>query len=277
MRGAALALRHELIGLGGVIERNAYLVKRYAWWELAFFVWTVANTLSIVFIAKGAEAAGAHLNVNRLTTILLIGAVIWAYLGIIFEILTETVAWERWEGTIEYTFMAPLSRAVHLLGMGVFSVVYGVIRATLLFGVVAAFFGLHMPNANFGTALVLLAIASVSFIGIGMMTAVLPLISPEKGTQLGFIAQGLMLVVSGVYYPVSVLPEWMQWIAKVSPATYALRGIRHAILNGAGVGAVRRDIWPLIVIGAVSIPLGLWVFRRGELYAKRHGKLKRSG
>jgi len=277
MRGAALALRHELIGLGGVIERNAYLVKRYAWWELAFFVWTVANTLSIVFIAKGAEAAGAHLNVNRLTTILLIGAVIWAYLGIIFEILTETVAWERWEGTIEYTFMAPLSRSVHLIGMGLFAVAYGVIRATLLFGVVAAFFGLHMPNANFGTALVLLAIASVSFIGIGMMTAVLPLISPEKGTQLGFIAQGLMLVVSGVYYPVSVLPEWMQWIAKVSPATYALRGIRHAILNGAGVGAVWRDIWPLVVIGAVSIPLGLWVFRRGELYAKRHGKLKRSG
>ena len=59
-----------------------------------------------------------------------------------------------------------------------------------------------------------------------MMTAVLPLISPEKGTQLGFVAQGLMLVVSGVYYPVSVLPEWMQWIAKISPATYALRGYR---------------------------------------------------
>ena len=79
----------------------------------------------------------------------------------------------------------------------------------------------------------LLAVASVSFIGIGMMTAVLPLISPEKGTQLGFIAQGLMLVVSGVYYPVSVLPTWMQWIAKISPATYALRGIRDAILDGA--------------------------------------------
>ena len=42
----------------------------------------------------------------------------------------------------------------------------------------------------------------MSFIGVGMMTAVLPLISPEKGTQLGFVAQGLMLVVSGVYYPV---------------------------------------------------------------------------
>jgi ABC-2 type transport system permease protein len=276
-RGAAATLRHELIGLSGVVERNWYLVKRYAWWEVAFFLWTAANTLTIVFIGKGVEAVGGTVDVNRLTTILLIGAVIWSYLGIIFEILTETVAWERWEGTIEYTFMAPLSRPVHLIGMGIFAVFYGVVRAGIVFAVIASFFGLHMPNANFVTALVLLAIASVSFIGIGMMTAVLPLISPEKGTQLGFIAQGLMLVVSGVYYPVSVLPQWMQWISTISPATYALRGIREAILEGAGIGPVWGDIWPLIVIGLVSIPLGLEIFRRGERYAKQHGKLKRSG
>jgi ABC-2 type transport system permease protein len=275
MTAAQARVRHELIGLLGVVERNWYLVKRYAMWELAFFVWTIANTLSIVFISKAAGLSPAA--ENRLTTILLIGAVIWAYLGIIFEILTETVAWERWEGTIEYTFMAPLSRPVHLIGMGLFAIAYGLVRATLIFGVVAAFFSLHMPHANFGTALVLLSVASVSFIGIGMMTAVLPLISPEKGTQLGFMGQGIMLVVSGVYYPVSVLPGWMQAISTISPATYALRGIRHAILEGAGVGQVWGDVWPLIVIGVVAIPLGLWVFRRGERYAKKHGKLKRSG
>ncbi len=275
--GAASTLRHQLIGLGGVIERNWYLVKRYALWEITFFLWTAANTLTIVFIAKGVEATGGRVDVNRLTTILLIGAVIWSYLGIVFEILVETVAWERWEGTIEYTFMAPLSRPVHLIGMGIFAVLYGIVRAAVVFAAIAAFFGLHMPNANFLSALILIGIASISFIGIGMMTAVLPLISPEKGTQFGYIGQGLMLVVSGVYYPVSVLPEFMEWIARISPATYALRGIRAAILDGAGPAAVWGDIWPLILIGVVSIPLGLGVFRRGERYAKQHGKLKRSG
>ncbi|MGI8407290.1 MAG: ABC transporter permease [Actinomycetota bacterium] len=277
MRGAASTMRSELIGLSGIVERNVYLVKRYAWWEFAFFLWTVANTLTIVFIAKGVEAAGGDIDVNRQTTILLIGGVIWAYLGIIFEILTETVAWERWEGTIEYTFMAPLSRSVHLGGMGVFAVFYGVLRAGLLFGVIAFFFDLSMPQADFIAALVVLAIASVSFIGIGMMTAVLPLISPEKGSQLGFIAQGMLLVVSGVYYSVEILPRPMQLLSVISPATYALRGIRSAILEGAGVGDLWGDIWPLIVIGVISIPIGLAVFRRGEQYAKRHGKLKRSG
>jgi ABC-2 type transport system permease protein len=277
MRGAASTLRAELVGLAGVVERNVYLVRRYVWWELAFFVWTVANTLTITFIAKGVEAAGGEIDVERLTTILLIGAVMWAYLGTVFEILTETVAWERWEGTIEYTFMAPLARPMHLAGMGLFAIGFGLVQAVLLFGVVATFFDLDLAQANFTAALVVLGVASISFVGIGMMTAVLPLISPEKGTQLGFIAQGILLVVSGVYYSVDVLPEWMQWLAVISPATYALEGTREAILEGAGVASLWDELWPLLVIGAVSIPLGLEVFRRGERYAKRHGKLKRSG
>src|SRR4051812_36353715 len=110
MRAMTATMRTQGIALMGVVERNSYLVKRYGWWEAAFFLWTVANTLTVVFIAKGVEATGGRLDVERQTASLLIGAVIWSYLGVVFEILTETVAWERWEGTIEYTFMAPLPR-----------------------------------------------------------------------------------------------------------------------------------------------------------------------
>ena len=95
--------------------------------------------------------------------------------------------------------------------------------------------------------------------------------------RLGFIAQGMLLVVSGVYYSVSVLPDWMQVLAKFSPATYALEGIRAALLDGKGVADLWDDIWPLLVISVVAIPLGFFVFNRGEVYAKRNGMLKRSG
>ena len=129
-----------------MVERNAYLTKRYIWWDVAWFIWTVANTLTIVFIAKGIEATGGTLDVEATMTTLLIGAVVWAYLGILFEFLMETVAWERWEGTIEYTFMAPLSRAMHLAGQGVFAVAYGLIRALFLYAVCAfVFFDLSTP------------------------------------------------------------------------------------------------------------------------------------
>jgi ABC-2 type transport system permease protein len=266
-------VRDELVGLYGIVERNVYLTKRYLLWDLAFLLWTVANTLTIVFIARGVGLGPAAR--NALETKLLVGAVIWAFLGVIFEIVTETVAWERWEGTIEYTFMAPVSRPVHLLGMGAFAVLYGFVRAGAVMGLTVLFIGIHLPHANYPAAIALLAIASVSFIGVGTMTAVMPLISPERGMQLGFIAQGLMLVVSGVYYPVTVLPDWMQWVAKISPATYALRGNRAQILHGAGLAWA--DVWPLLVIGAISVPLGIAVFKAGERYAKKTGKLKRSG
>ena len=113
--------------------------------------------------------------------------------------------------------------AAHLVGMGVFAFLYGLVRAVLA---VRGRRGDLRPVAAGRElrrrAVVVLAIASMSFLGIGMMSAVLPLISPEKGAQLGFVAQGIMLVVSGVYYPVDVLPQWMQWLAAISPATYAL-------------------------------------------------------
>jgi ABC-2 type transport system permease protein len=269
----AIEMRNQLVGLFGIVERNVYLTKRYFLWDLAFMVWTIANTLTIVFIARAEHLSAAR--ENTLATQLLVGATIWAFLGIIFEFMTEIVAWERWEGTIEYTFMAPLSRLAHLFGQGAFAVLYGLIRAAILFFAVAAFIGIHAPEANYGAALALLALASLSFIGVGIMTSVLPLISPEKGAQLGFVCQGVMLVVSGVYYQVSVMPEWMQWISKISPATYALRGDRNSIISGAGLAWA--DVWPLLIIAALATPIGLAVFRVGERHAKRHGKLKRSG
>lgn len=277
MRGMAAALRTELIGLAGVVERNVYLTRRTLLWDIAWFVWTLANTLTIVFIAEGIEATGGEIDVERTTTTLLIGAVVWAYLGVVFEFLAETVAWERWEGTIEYTFMAPLSRVMHLGGSGVFAVLYGLLRAAFLFVAVAFIFDLDLAGANYVAALAVLVVGSFAFFGIGMMTAVLPLISPEKGMQIGFIAHGLLLVVSGIYYPVEVLPGWMQALSAISPATYALDGIRDAILEGDGLAEMGDELWPLVVIGAVCIPLGLAVFGAGERYAKRHGKLKRSG
>ena len=269
----AVEMRNQLVGLFGIVERNVYLTKRYFLWDLAFMVWTIANTLTIVFIAR---SAGLHAAAeNTLATRLLVGATIWAFLGIIFEFMTETVAWERWEGTIEYTFMAPLSRLVHLFGQGAFAVLYGLIRATILFFAVAAFVGIHAPQADYGAAFALLALGSLSFIGVGIMTSVLPLISPEKGAQLGFVAQGVMLAVSGVYYRVNVMPEWMQWVAKISPATYVLRGDRNSIVHGAGLAWA--DVWPLLIIAVLATPIGLAVFRVGERHAKKHGKLKRSG
>ena len=173
--------------------------------------------------------------------------------------------------------MAPVRRVSQLFGATIFAIAWGLIHTTVVLTVLVLFFGIDLSNANFLSAGVLMLIGSFSIIGIGMMAAALPLLWVERGDQMVFVINSLLLLVSGVYYSVTILPEWMQTIAKFSPATYVLDGIRDAILNGAGLSTMWDEIWPLLLIGAVSAPVGLWVFRRGEVYAKKHGKLKRSG
>jgi ABC-2 type transport system permease protein len=248
-------------------------------WELVWLTFTTVNAMSITFIGAGAGelAGGENLDTQRFMTFLLVGALIWSYLSMIFDVLSETVQWERWEGTIEYTFMSPTSRVTHLLGMGVYAVVYGIIRTAVVLGVAMLAFDLDLSQANYWAALVVLAVCSISLVGFGVVAAVMPLLSPEKGQQVTYIISALLLLVSGVYYPVRVLPEWMQVVAQFSPVTYALEGSRAALLRGVGISQLWGSIWPLLVMGVVFVPLGLLVFHLGEGYAKRTGKLKRSG
>ena len=142
---------------------------------------------------------------------------------------------------------------------------------------VALFVPVDLSNANVASALVLLATGAVAFIGLAIGSAVFPLLWTEKGLQMAYIVQAVVLLVSGVYYPTSVLPEWMQLLSVISPATYVIRGMRAALLDGADVGGVWPDLWPALLVGAVSIPLGLRLFVWAERYAKRTGRLKRSG
>ncbi len=268
----------EMVAVWGYVQRNYFLTKRYFMWEVVWLVYVTVNAMAITFIGAGVESvSGSKLDTEYLMTFLLVGALLWNYLSMLFDVLSETVSWERWEGTIEYTFMSPSSRATHLLGMGLYAIFYGIVQTAITLGVVSLFFDLDLSGANYGGALIVLAVCSISLVGFGIVAAVLPLLSPEKGQQVSYIVSSLLLLVSGVYYPVSVLPDWMQAVARLSPVTYALEGSRKALLEGAGFSELRGEILALVIMGAVFVPLGLWVFHLGERYAKRTGKLKRSG
>ncbi len=277
MRGTVKPLwLTEMVAVWGYVQRNYYLTKRYFMWEVVWLVYVTMNAMAITFIGAGAGEFGAR-DAKEFMTFLLVGALLWNYMSVLFDVLSETVSWERWEGTIEYTFMSPSSRITHLLGMGFYAVVYGILQTVLTLGVCMAFFDLDLSNANYWGALLVLAVASISLVGFGVVAAVLPLLSPEKGQQVSYIVSSVLLLVSGVYYKISVLPEWMQAVAVFSPVTYALEGTRDALLEGAGLAELWESIRVLLVMGVVFVPLGIFIFHLGERYAKRTGKLKRSG
>jgi ABC-2 type transport system permease protein len=263
-------LTRELSASYAFIERNFFLTRRYWGWEIAWLVYATAGALSIAFI-------GIDQGNSRLVLSLMIGATFWNYLSIVFGFIAETVAWERWEGTLEYTFMAPVRRWTQLLGSTLYAVLYGLVHTFVILVVLTLFFGLDLSQADFLSAAVFMVVGSASFVGIGMMAAILPLMYVERGAQMTFVIQSLLLLVSGVYYSVQVLPDWMQVLAAFSPATYVLEGVREALISGAPVTEQWHLVWPLLVMAVVLIPLGVRVFGLAEQYAKRTGKLKRVG
>jgi ABC-2 type transport system permease protein len=281
-------LGRELRAGYAFVERNTHLIKRYWAWELVWLAYSVVNALAVTLIAKASgQITGASMTAEQINTFILflmVGTLVWHYLAMVFDMVSEAIQWERWEGTIEYTFMAPISRLTHLLGQAAFAVIYGVLHTTVIMTIVALFFKVDMSNANVPGMLLIVATGSMSFIGLGMFAAVLPLLSPEKGLQMTNIIKTVVLLVSGVYYPVAVLPNWMQPLAYVSPAYYMLAGMRDALQKGTPIlananssGLFMPYIVPLLITGLVTIPAGLYAFTRAERYAKQTGKLKRNG
>src|SRR5918997_1618452 len=194
-------MEHVLRQTWAFFFRDYHLTRRYFSWVVVFTFYSIVNSATVVLIGV---AAGDR----RLTLTLLIGVLLWGMLSMLFNDIANSITYERWEGTLEYTFMAPVSRLTHLAGVSLFATLSSVARSVVV---------------------VVLLVSSVAFIGLGLMAATLPVFSPERGAEATNIFQGILLLVSGIYYPVEVLPGWLQPLAVISPATYALSASRKLI------------------------------------------------
>src|SRR2546428_7549300 len=110
----------EMSALFGFAERQLYVYKRYWVWEVVWLFSSIVSVLSIGFLASGLGslgAAGGSFDLRKAQLYLLIGALLWGYLSLVFMEAAYAIAWERWEGTIEYTFMAPVRRGTPHMGI----------------------------------------------------------------------------------------------------------------------------------------------------------------
>jgi ABC-2 type transport system permease protein len=272
----------ELRASYAFVERNINLVKRYWGWEVVWMLYTIANSLAVVFIARGVNSAVGvqtldKTQVDDLVLFLAIGALVWHYLAVVFETVSDMISWERWEGTIEYTFMAPVRRSTHMVGTALFSLVYGLIHTAVVLVIIVLVFHVDMSHADYLSATLVLVVGSLSLVGIGIMGAVLPLLYPERGSQMTHVIQATLVLVSGVYIIPGEMPEPLATLSIFSPATYVIEGIRGALIRGDSTLDLWRTLIGLLVTGLALIPAGVWVFSLGERYAKRTGRLKRTG
>jgi ABC-2 type transport system permease protein len=261
--------------------RGYHITRRYIGWVIVFNFYALVTSATVALI-------GVAENDYQLTLRLIVGALLWNYLSRLYEEISMSIAYERWEGTLEYTFMAPISRAVHLLGVSLFALLNSIVSSVIVLLGLLLFTNLHLRGANLFGVLVVLAVSTVAFVGLGLFAAVFPVMSAERGAEATHIFQGSLLLVSGVYYSIETLPHWLQPLSVFSPATYTLSACRKLFglgnssttaehLAGAPLSAVSHELLVLALMGAILLPLGLLAFMRVEAWAKKKGKLKRTG
>lgn len=202
----------------------------------------------------------------------IIGIALGGYFSVGLTGFAQALRQAQVTGTLEATMMTPTPVSLVIVGSALWSYTYTTFRVLiyLLFG--ALFLSLDLSQANVPGALLILFLSVVAFGSIGIMAASAIMVIKRGDPITGVLANTANLL-GGVFYPVAILPAWLQFFSYFLPLTYALRGMRLAMLGGASWAQLAPDILALLAFCVVLFPLSLLLFRYAVERARAEGTL----
>lgn len=259
MRRAAAFLRRD------VIEALSYKLP-----VLFAFVGMAGQVLTFFFIAK---VVGSGVNAplesygGDYFAFVLVGIAFAGYQGAALNSLSRAINQEQGFGTLEAILITGTPLSTMLFSASLWSMLYttGRVLVTLAFGVF--FLRADLSGANPVAAAVVVLMMVAALTGFALFAAGFLLVFKRSG-PVSMIFNGLSVLLAGVYFPVSVLPEALQAGARCLPLTHALEALRRAILSGAGVSDLTSELAILAAFAVILIPLGTlflsWSLRRAK-------------
>lgn len=202
----------------------------------------------------------------------LIGIAFWTYLSTALYAFSGPLHLEQVTGTLEAMLATPTSPLAILLGSSLWSFLLASANVLLYLLVGQFLFGLHLSLGGGLAALVVLGLTVVSFAGLGIMASGFILVL-KRGEPVTWAFAAFSSLLGGVFYPVTILPEWLQTISALLPLTYALHALRLALLQGASWASLMQDMAVLLLFSVATLGMGLLAFRYAVRRAKMEGTL----
>ncbi|MDP3940048.1 MAG: ABC transporter permease [Deltaproteobacteria bacterium] len=202
----------------------------------------------------------------------LVGIAFYNFLGTALNSFSGSLRQAQLTGTLEPVLVTPVGIPTLLFGSSLYSFLYTSLTAVAYLIVAALFFDFDLSRANLGAACLTLLLTVVAFSGLGILSASFTL-RWKRGDPLAFFLGTASALLGGVYFPVEVIPGWLQKVAAWIPLTYALSAMRGAILEGAATSALSRDLLVLALFAAVLVPLSVLAFSLALRAARRDGTL----
>jgi ABC-2 type transport system permease protein len=176
---------------------------------------------------------------------------------------------EQLTGTLEALVTQPVSAVEMAVGMCGLPFLFATLRVAIYLVVGGALLGVDFSHASWiGFALVL-TFTAVTMSAVGIATAGAVMVLKRGQTIAALIIFGMGLL-GGAFFPVSVLPDWLEALGSVVPPRFAFDGLRQALYAGEDW---QGDALALLAYSCVLVPVAVWLFGRSLLYCRRSGSL----
>jgi ABC-2 type transport system permease protein len=223
------------------------------------------------FVARAVRGVGTVEGLGGYFAFVIVGLAATAYMSVGIGTFVGSLRRSQATGALE---LMVLSRTPFSLVL-FFSSLPGYLLALLSFGGLigmGAVFGMDLSQANVPVAVVSLLVATAAFIALGLLAASVIFVT-SGGNPVSWVIRAASIVLAGVFYPVSVLPGPLRAVAETIPLTHAAELFRRSLLNGDGVAELRNELFALLAITAVLMPLGLAACRLALRMARTDGSL----
>jgi ABC-2 type transport system permease protein len=239
------------------------------------FAGILTSILGYYFINKmfGARMV-PHLEefgVNYFSYVLLSMA-FFGYVGVGLGSFSERIRAEQVQGTLEAVLLTPTKVSTILFSLALWNLVLATLDMIVYIIFAVFLFKIDFSGMNILSTAVVFLLTIISFSGMGILSACFIMVL-KRGNPFSWLVAGLEGLIGGVYFPVTVLPGWMQAIAQLFPITHAIRAVELAVYKGYGLMQLSREILFLLVFSVLLLPLSLAAFKFSIKKARKDGTL----
>ncbi len=202
----------------------------------------------------------------------LIGIAFAGYFGVGLSSFADSLRQAQTTGTLEAMLTTPTRLSTIIISSSLWSYLMTTIRVAMFLLIGAVFVNVNLGDGNYPLAILVLILTIISFSSLGIIAASFIMVL-KRGNPITWLFSSTSNLLGGIYYPISVLPNWLLVLSYMLPITYALRAMRLALLQGASFEDVLVDILALTIFCVVLLPVSLFSFRYAVRKAKVDGSL----
>jgi ABC-2 type transport system permease protein len=198
----------------------------------------------------------------------LIGIAFAGYFGVGLSSFANNLREAQTTGTLEAMLTTPTGLSIIIISSSLWSYLMTTIRVALYLFIGAAFLDVNLGNGNYPLAVLVLILTILSFSSLGIIAASFIMVL-KRGNPITWLFNSTSNLLGGIYYPISVLPNWLLVLSYLLPITYALRAMRLTLLQGETLSTIWLDILALLIFCFLLLPISLFSFS----YAVRRSKI----